>query len=84
MTQNKWFNQFLSDLSNTKIIKSHNQESTGLGAALIAGYGAGIFRSFSQLAKKNRVNKVYIPKMTKKSRLKLLNGWSQAIRKTIK
>ena len=83
MTQNNWFNQFLSDVSNLKILKSHNKETTALGAALIAGYGKKIFKSFSEISKKNRINKHYKPKMTKKNRLNLLNGWSQAIRKTI-
>ena len=83
MTQNNWFNQFLSDVSNVKNLKSHNKETTALGAALIAGYGKRIFKSFSQISKKNRINKQYKPKMTKKNRLNLLNGWSQAIRKTI-
>ena len=84
MSQNKWFNQFLSDILNLKVSKSKIQETTALGAALIAGYGAGIFKSFSQLSKINRTNVQFTPKMNKKNRLKLLNGWNQAIRKTIK
>ena len=84
MSQNEWFNQFLSDILNLKVSKSKIQETTALGAALIAGYGAGIFKSFSQLSKINRTNVQFTPKMNKKNRLKLLNGWNRAIRKTIK
>ena len=84
MTENNWFNQFLSNLSNLKILRPQNLETTALGAALTAGYGAGIFKSFLEIAKKNRVNRQYKPKITNKDRLKLLNGWTQAIRKTIK
>ena len=83
MTQNDWFNQFLADVSNLNVLKPKTQETTALGAALIAALGAGIFKSLSQIAKKNRINKQFRPKMNKKIRLKLLNGWSQAIRKTI-
>ena len=84
MVKNNWFNQFLSDISNLPVLRPEIQETTALGAALVAGYGAGIFRSLSQIAKKNRINKQYRPKITTKNRLKLLNGWDQAIRKTIK
>ena len=83
MTQNNWFNQFLADVSSLKVLKPKTQETTALGAALIAALGAGIFKSLSQIAKKNRISKQFTPKMNKKIRLKLLNGWSQAIRKTI-
>ena len=83
MTQNNWFNQFLANVSNLKVLKPKTQETTALGAALIAALGAGIFKSLSQIAKKNRISKQFTPKMNKKIRLKLLNGWHQAIRKTI-
>jgi len=83
MTQNNWFNQFLADVSSLKVLKPKTQETTALGAALIAALGAGIFKSLSQIAKKNRISRQFTPKMNKKIRLKLLNGWSQAIRKTI-
>ena len=84
MTKNKWFNQFLSDVSNLNVLRSQIHETTALGAALIAGYGAGIYKSIPKIAEKNRFNLIYKPKMNKKNRLNLLNGWHQAIRKTIK
>ena len=84
MSKNIWFNQFLSNVLNLKVMTSKTHETTALGAALIAGYGAGIFKTLSQLSKKSRVNMQFFPKMNKKNRLKLLNGWNQAIRKTIK
>ena len=84
MVQNNWFNQFLADVSGLKVLRPHRQETTALGAALIAGLGAGIFKSFSEIIKKNRIKRQFLPKINRKSRLKLLNGWHQAIRKTMK
>ena len=84
MVQNNWFNQFLADVSGLKVLRPHTQETTALGAALIAGLGAGIFKSFSEIIKKNRIKRQFLPKINRKSRLKLLNGWHQAIRKTMK
>ena len=40
MTQNDWFNQFLADVSTLKVLKPKTQETTALGAALIAALGA--------------------------------------------
>jgi len=54
-----------------------------LGAALIAGYGKGIYKSLPNLSKKLKISKKFSPKMAHKQRLKLLNGWIQAIRKTL-
>ena len=54
-----------------------------LGAALIAGYGIGIYKSLSHMSKKLKYDKKFYPKMAHKKRFKLLNGWSQAIRKSI-
>ena len=83
MSGNNWMMQRLADILNMIIECPTIQETTALGAALVAALGAGIFKSLSQIAKKNRINKQFRPKMNKKIRLKLLNGWSQAIRKTI-
>ena len=52
MTQNNWFNQFLSDVSNLKILKSHNKETTALGAALIAGMEREYLNHFLKFQKK--------------------------------
>jgi len=54
-----------------------------LGAALIAGYGIGIYKSLSYMSKKLKYDKKFYPKMAHKKRFKLLNGWSQAIKKSL-
>ena len=83
MVQNNWFLQFLSNITRLVIIRPKNSETTALGAALIAGYGKGIYKSLPNLSKKLKISKKFSPKMAHKQRLKLLNGWIQAIRKTL-
>ena len=83
MVENNWFTQFLSNILGLKVFRPKVYETTALGAALIAGYGCGIFRSISDIKKKWKLERKFRPKMTNKHRLKLLNGWSQAIRKTL-
>ena len=83
MVENNWFTQFLSNILGLKVFRPKVYETTALGAALIAGYGCGIFRSISDIKKKWKLERKFRPKMANKHRLKLLNGWSQAIRKTL-
>ena len=83
MVQNNWFLQFLSNITRLVIIRPKDSETTALGAALIAGYGKGIYKSLPNLSKKLKISKKFSPKMAHKQRLKLLNGWIQAIRKTL-
>ncbi len=83
MVQNNWLMQFISDVLNLPIYRPKVHETTALGAALIAGYGIGIYKSLSYMSKKLKYDKKFYPKMAHKKRFKLLNGWSQAIRKSI-
>ena len=83
MVQNNWFLQFLSNITRLVIIRPKDSETTALGAALIAGYGKGIYKSLPNFSKKLKISKKFSPKMAHKQRLKLLNGWIQAIRKTL-
>ena len=73
----------MSNILGLKVFRPKVYETTALGVALIAGYGCGIFRSISDIKKKWKLERKFRPKMTNKHRLKLLNGWSQAIRKTL-
>ena len=83
MVQNNWLMHFLSDVLNLPIYRPKVHETTALGAALIAGYGIGIYKSLSYMSKKLKYDKKFYPKMAHKKRFKLLNGWSQAIRKSL-
>ena len=83
MVQNNWLMQFISDVLNLPIYRPKVHETTALGAALIAGYGIGIYKSLSHMSKKLKYDKKFYPKMAHKKRFKLLNGWSQAIRKSL-
>ena len=49
MISNNWFIQFLSEILRIKIVKSGINETTALGAAYIAGYQVGIFKSLKHI-----------------------------------
>jgi len=83
MVKNNWFSQFLSDVINIEVDRSRVSETTALGAAFMAGLKIGVFKSLNDISKKWKVDKRFHPKITNVERTKMLNGWSQAIRKTL-
>tara|TARA_Y100000590_G_scaffold367844_1_gene428145 strand:- start:1847 stop:3337 length:1491 start_codon:yes stop_codon:yes gene_type:complete len=83
MVKNNWFSQFLSDILKIKVYRSKNDETTALGAALMAGLQIGVFNSLNDIAKKWKLSKKFHPKINNSKRQKLLKGWSLAIKKTL-
>ena len=83
MITNNWFSQFLSDVINLKVIRPKNLETTALGAAFLAGYQIGEFKSLNQIKNICKKGKVFSPKMNKRFRNHILQGWKQAIKKTL-
>ena len=84
MANNYWFIQFLTDILNIKVLKPKVYETTSLGAAVMAGYYIGVYKSLSDITRNWKFDKKFVPKIVHKNRLKLLNGWHRAIRKTLR
>ena len=83
MVNNNWFSQFLADILNIKVYRSQTEETTALGAAFMAGLQIGVFKSLTDISKKWKSNRKFIPKIKNSERLNLLKGWSRAIRRTL-
>ena len=83
MITNNWFAQFLSDILNTNILRPAIEETTALGAAFFAAYQVGEFKSLNEIKNKWKKDVIFKPKISQKLRNNLLQGWQQAIRKTL-
>ena len=83
MVSNNWFVQFLSEILKIKITRSKINETTALGVAYMAGYQTGIYRSLSDIKQNWKKDRDFKPKFNKSYRNKLLQGWQQAIKKTL-
>jgi len=83
MVSNNWFSQFLSDILDIKVIRPKINETTALGAAFIAGLYIGEFNSFKSISKRWKIDRRFNPNIDKLSRIKLLKGWEQAIKRTL-
>jgi glycerol kinase len=71
--------QIQSDVSGHSVVRAKVLESTGYGAALLAGLGAGIFDSIESLKSLNAQDQVFEPQ---KSRSQDYERWLRAIRAT--
>ena len=83
MVVNNWLAQFLSDILNTHILRPAIKEPTALGAAFFAAYQLGEIKSLNEIKNKWKKDAIFRPKISQKLRNNLLQGWQQAIRKTL-
>ena len=83
MVANNWFSQFLSNIINLNVVRPKILETTALGAALLAGYQIGEFKSLNEIQTIWKKDRVFTPKISVSLRNNLLQGWKQAIRKTL-
>ncbi len=83
MINNNNFLQSLSDITQVKIIKPENIETTSLGAAYLAGLNAGLIKNINQIKKLWKKNKVVKPKASKKIIQKDILAWKKTIKNLI-
>ena len=60
--------------------RPQNTESTSLGAAFLAGLGAGIFKDTDELKKIRHTERIFCPEMGSEKAKELLDGWSKAVK----
>ena len=79
MVRNDWFLQFLADVLGVTIERPVNVESTVLGAAYLAAYGAGVLQDSGQLSDYWRCEARFEPAMSADRRSYLLEAWASAV-----
>ena len=76
---NNFLMQFQADILQTEIARPSNFETTALGAAMLAGLSAGLFKDKKDLLSKKEIDKVYQPQLDKNTVNELIEGWKKAI-----
>ncbi len=79
MVANDWFCRRLSDLTGLKVERPRVTETTALGAAYLAGLGAGLFRDEKDIAARWALDRRFVPEMKKRERDRLYRGWQEAV-----
>jgi glycerol kinase len=79
MAANAWFAQALADILGLPVERPHCIETTALGAACMAGLGAGVFSSLDQIAAQWGSERRFETQMPQAQRDALYRGWQDAL-----
>jgi glycerol kinase len=79
MVANDFFCQRLADLTGLTVARPRVTETTALGAALLAGKGAGLFRTRADIAALWALDRRFTPRMRAAERDALYGGWRAAV-----
>ena len=79
-TANRWLMQFQADMLGVPIAVAEIAETTALGAALLAGVGAGAWTQ-EDVAKRDGERARYEPKMGADERFALIAEWRRAVQR---
>lgn len=76
--------QTQADILGTQVERPTNIESTALGAAMMAGLGAGVWRDMDALSEIRSVERRFTPETAAKSRKARLKLWKRAVKRAQK
>jgi len=76
--------QFQSDILDTTVVVPKVMETTALGAAYLAGLGAGVWQSVDELSGQWQEAKSYQPDMEEGDRTDYYQKWSAAVSRSLK
>src|SRR5437763_14739594 len=79
MVKNDWFCQRLADLTGLPVERPVVTETTALGAAYLAGLGAGLFSGFADIAHAWALDRRFEPQLGAATRDALYDGWAKAV-----
>jgi glycerol kinase len=80
-TANNFLMQFQSDILGARIVRPKSIGSTALGAAYLAGVGAGVWKSRTDLGLD--VDRVFTPGMSRKEANTRFGGWKNAVSRVL-
>ncbi|MDO1582848.1 glycerol kinase GlpK [Rhizobium oryzicola] len=83
MSANDWIMQRLADILGVAVDRSASTEVTALGAAWLAGHGAGIWPDQKGFAADWHRERQFTPSMEGAERAALLKGWDSAVQCTL-
>ena len=77
--RNDFLMQFQADLLGCPVNRSRYLESTGMGAAFLAGLAVGVWRAPEAIAALRTSEKIFHPEIDDNRRRQLYRGWMEAV-----
>jgi len=79
MVANDWLMQHLADILDVPVDRPQISETTVLGAAYLAGLGAGMFGSLAEIAENWQLDRAFAPSLDPDSLESQYSGWLRAV-----
>jgi glycerol kinase len=79
MVENDFLMQFQADVAGATVRRPAIRQMTALGAAYLAGLGAGYWGSQDELGRLRPADRIFEPRMDPARRSALLDGWRRAV-----
>ncbi len=79
---NDYLMQFQANILDSRVERAEIIESTALGAAYLAGIGAGLWKK-EDILKNRKIQKEFDPEMTVEKRKKLYGTWKKAVERSM-
>ncbi|OPZ58452.1 MAG: Glycerol kinase [Deltaproteobacteria bacterium ADurb.Bin510] len=79
--QNDFLMQFQADILGCPVDRARQIESTGLGAAYLAGIATGFWQPGRGISELRKSDRVFRPQIDEDERARLYAGWSEAVRR---
>ena len=76
---NDFLCQFQADVLNVAVLRPRVIETTALGAAYLAGLGAGVWRSLGELERRWTLERRFEPRWNEATRASRYDGWRRAV-----
>ena len=76
---NDFLCQFQADIMGVDVLRPSVIETTSLGAAYLAGIGAGVWPSLTEVARRCEIERRFVPGMEAPRRAALHAGWRRAV-----
>jgi glycerol kinase len=83
LVQNEMMVQFLADMLNMQVEIPHSVETTAMGAAYLAGLGAGVFKNLDDITANWKKDKSYTPTLSQEKRDEFYAGWKHAVKQLL-
>ena len=83
MAANDWLCQFLADMLQAPVLRPAVLETTALGAAFLAGIGAGVYADLASAGANWTEDRRFAPRMDDAERSKMIAGWQDALRRAL-
>ncbi|MDB5587711.1 MAG: glpK [Devosia sp.] len=83
MIASDWTLQFLADITEATVDRAPLADMTPLGVAWLAGWKAGVWPDAAGFAARRASDREFHPRMEPELRRKKLDGWRDAVRRTL-